>query len=155
MLLLYTILILFYIYDIHITPRISTGVNMKPWILIVDDEPTLLRLFARTISCRWLGIDIVTATNGREAMARLKGRTTQPELILSDIDMPEMTGLELVEHLCGEGSDFTAPIILMSGDPGRDAITRLVDQGIVKTVVGRPIQPITRIVAILADFLDG
>lgn len=62
-------------------------------ILIVDDEPSLLRMLADGIELFCTGCQVESATGGREALRQL---ARQPfDLILTDYEMPGMNGLEL------------------------------------------------------------
>lgn len=71
----------------------------NPWkILIVDDDPSILRSFEKFL--RSEGHDVATARDGVEGWeAVLSGR---PDVVLMDINMPRMTGLELLEKMRGE-----------------------------------------------------
>src|SRR5262245_32251409 len=61
-------------------------------ILVVDDEESIREFFE--IMLKREGYEVVTASNGREALEKLK--KAKVDLILSDIQMPEMSGLELL-----------------------------------------------------------
>ncbi|MCA9782862.1 MAG: response regulator [Calditrichaeota bacterium] len=64
-------------------------------ILIVDDELEIREMLARYF--RFLGYSVETAANGREAIARLEEIRT--DIVISDIMMPEMNGVELLAHI--------------------------------------------------------
>ena len=64
-------------------------------ILLVDDEPDILEIVGYNLKSE--GYTIATATNGLEAVKR--ARTFQPHLILLDIMMPEMDGIEACEKI--------------------------------------------------------
>jgi FixJ family two-component response regulator len=71
----------------------------SPWIAIVDDDPSVLNALARLLSAR--GIEVRTYTSARDFLASLPdGR---PECLVVDLQMPEMTGLELQRHLIRAG----------------------------------------------------
>lgn len=81
----------------------------RPRVLVVDDEPLL-----RTTVCRVLrreGFAVEEAASGDEALA-LAVRAPFA-LVVSDIEMPGMTGVELLAALTDCGSDL--PVLLMSG----------------------------------------
>lgn len=89
-------------------------------ILIVDDNPTNLKL------CRILlasdGYQVLTAADAEEAMAILA--TTHPRLILMDLQLPGMDGLELTRHLKADAATRDIAIVAltsyaMKGDDGR------------------------------------
>ena len=70
-------------------------------ILVVDDSRAMRRIVSRTIrQAGFEGHDIVEAENGREAVAVVKAEN--PDLILSDWHMPEMTGIEFLAALNAE-----------------------------------------------------
>jgi two-component system alkaline phosphatase synthesis response regulator PhoP len=64
-------------------------------ILLVDDEPDILEIVGYNLSQE--GYKIVTATNGKEAVAAAKKE--QPHLIIMDVMMPEMDGMEACENI--------------------------------------------------------
>jgi two-component system alkaline phosphatase synthesis response regulator PhoP len=63
-------------------------------ILLVDDEPDILEIVGYNLSQE--GYQIVTAVNGKEAVAKAK---KEPHLIIIDVMMPEMDGMEAVENI--------------------------------------------------------
>lgn len=80
-------------------------------VLIVDDEPLvcgLLRDFLATVSD-----EVATATSGTDALKIV--RVFQPDVILTDMMMPGMSGADLLDALRQAG--VTVPVILMSGKP--------------------------------------
>jgi putative two-component system response regulator len=78
-------------------------------VLIVDDEPTLRRLMRRALS--GMGLDVVEASNGKEALELLHGHDFSA--VVSDVRMPVMGGIELVEQLQRLAPDV--PVVLVSG----------------------------------------
>ncbi|MBM4274110.1 MAG: response regulator [Deltaproteobacteria bacterium] len=67
----------------------------QPRILVVDDDPAVLEMVAEFLSS--IGYSAETASNGKEACALLEAQTY--DLVLTDLMMPEMGGMELVQHL--------------------------------------------------------
>ena len=64
-------------------------------ILLVDDEQDILEIVGYNLAQE--GYQIVTATNGREAVAKAKKEL--PQLIIMDVMMPEMDGMEACENI--------------------------------------------------------
>jgi CheY-like chemotaxis protein len=97
-------------------------------VLIVDDEYDIV--FALELTLSGAGYRTITGWNGRDALDRIEKE--RPALILSDIMMPVMTGLELLRELKGNPHTANIPIILMSAaaprgeqaDYGWDAFVR-------------------------------
>ena len=81
----------------------------KPIILFVDDEPCMRELMAMILSEE--GYEVMTATDGLDALAKL--RDSSPDLIISDLQMPRMSG---VEFLSVVRHRFPAiPVLAISG----------------------------------------
>ena len=107
-----------------------------PRILIVDDTPANVHILQARLAAN--GYDIVTATDGEEALAAV--RETQPDLILLDVMMPKMDGFEVCRRLRADASLPFIPIIMVTAktDPkdvvagleagGDEYLTKPVDQ---------------------------
>ena len=81
---------------------------MDPSILVVDDDPYLLEVI--TLALSDAGYRVRRATDGKNALREIE--RDEPDLVLSDIRMPRLTGIELVEHL--KRRRASVPIVLMS-----------------------------------------
>lgn len=79
-------------------------------ILLVDDEKFILRILADTVGP--LATHLLQATNGREALKQLA--TEKPDMIISDIMMPEMNGLELLQAIRLDPRLNEIPFILLT-----------------------------------------
>ncbi|HOX24415.1 MAG TPA: response regulator [Candidatus Krumholzibacteria bacterium] len=74
-------------------------------ILVVDDSRAMRRIVSRTIrQAGYEGHEILEAENGKEALEVTKSQ--QPDLILSDWHMPEMTGIEFLQALNAESIEI-------------------------------------------------
>lgn len=84
--------------------------------LVLDDEPFMLKLIGNVLA--HLGLTQVSSCdNGRTALALFDGPGDPPELILLDLNMPEMDGVEFVRHLVER--HYTGSLILISGEDER------------------------------------
>ncbi|WP_374946602.1 response regulator [Agreia sp.] len=77
-------------------------------ILIADDDPQILRALSVTLRAR--GYDVVTARDGAEALNAAIDQ--HPDLVMLDLGMPKLTGIEVVEGLRGWSQ---VPILVVSG----------------------------------------
>jgi DNA-binding NtrC family response regulator len=93
-------------------------------ILVVDDEPDLLRLLARSLAPD-LNCRVETAASGKAAMAALGKERF--DLVLADIKMPKMDGLELLELIKREWPDQT--VVMMTGHGRIDTAVAAMKQG--------------------------
>ncbi|MCK5146025.1 response regulator [bacterium] len=82
---------------------------MKTKILVVDDVDTIARVYARFLERQ--GYDVHIAFNGDEALTEWE--RFQPDLVISDIRMPRMSGFELANELRKRKAD--QKVILMTG----------------------------------------
>ena len=80
-----------------------------PRILIVDDEPDMLENCSRILSRQ--GYSCVTAENGRAALALLEHE--HPDLVLTDLKMPDVDGMTLLRHV--HEMDPALPVIVVTG----------------------------------------
>jgi CheY-like chemotaxis protein len=88
-------------------------------ILIVEDHEYLRSFLVHLVAKTYLGANIVVSANGAEALDVYHQH--QPDLIISDYQMPIINGLGLVRTLRGQGA--TVPILILSSDPSiADAI---------------------------------
>ncbi|QQR79504.1 MAG: response regulator [Deltaproteobacteria bacterium] len=87
--------------------------NPKHTVLVVDDDAVQRALLARILDIS--GYHVLTAANGREALTILKQKSV--EVIVTDVDMPEMSGIELVREV-KEHPVLGAPllgVVILSG----------------------------------------
>jgi two-component system, sensor histidine kinase and response regulator len=92
-------------------------IKSKKHILVIDDEPTWLKITSHILRNR--GYDVHTAGSGAEALMEL--RTYKPDLIFSDVRMPDMNGFDLVDHLKRIPATSSTPIIFFSAIDDYDA----------------------------------
>ena len=76
-------------------------------VLVVDDEPTLRETLAEALAAD--GLRVVTAADGREALERF--RAEPPDLVLLDLMLPELSGMEVCRILRRESS---VPILMLT-----------------------------------------
>jgi FixJ family two-component response regulator len=85
-----------------------------PWIAIVDDDPSVLKGLARLLKAR--GFDARTYTSAREFLGVL--HEGLPECLIVDLQMPDMTGLELQRHLTRIGLRIPTIVITAHNEAG-------------------------------------
>jgi CheY-like chemotaxis protein len=92
-------------------------------VLLVDDNEALRRALKRVLV--GTGNEIVEAADGHEAIARLK--ETDFDLIVSDVRMPDMDGVELLRAIHERDADL--PVLLITGDPELETAMKAVEYG--------------------------
>ena len=93
-------------------------------VLIVDDDPVMLRLASMIVSKHF---KVVTASSGEEALSLFENE--KPDLVLSDLLMPHMDGYEL-HRILQERSSEPVPIVFMTADTDDDSERRGFDIGV-------------------------
>ncbi len=120
-------------------------------LLVVDDEPNIVELLS--VSLRFAGFDVASATNGRDAVAR--AREFRPDLVLLDVMLPDVDGFDVLRRIRGEGA--RVPVLFLTArDATEDKITGLTLGG--DDYVTKPFsleEVIARIRAVLRRVGDG
>ena len=93
-----------------------SGPAHQPLIVAVDDEPAILRLIALVLQEQ--DYDVLPAHNAEAALELIEASDRQPDLAIVDVQLPGMTGLELMRRLQADGHS-RIPVLLISayGEP--------------------------------------
>ena len=121
-------------------------------ILVVDDSATVRAMITKTLGMAGLDLqEIHQAKNGREALDLLQ--THWIDLVLTDINMPEMDGLEMVQTMAADGLLRTVPVVVVSTEGSETRIQELRQQGI-RGYVRKPFTP-EEVKAVVENVLGG
>jgi len=110
-------------------------------ILIVDDSPAMRRVVRRVVDIA--GVDVgnyLEAGNGVEALVVL--RTEWVDLIMTDINMPEMDGEELLLQVRNDPALATIPVLVVSTDRSEGRVRQMISLG-ADGYVSKPFLPAT------------
>jgi DNA-binding response OmpR family regulator len=119
-----------------------------PKVLVIDDDPVIVELLRVNFEIE--GFDVVSAEDGREGLER--ARTDSPDLVLSDIMMPRLDGLQLVSRLKEDPRTRALPVILLSAKAQNAEVQQGLDLG-ADDYVTKPFDPlelVDRVNAVLA-----
>jgi adenylate cyclase len=94
-------------------------------LLVVDDNRVNRLLLGRALE--QLGHTVTFAENGRDALATLRQRTV--DLVLLDIEMPEMNGYEVLEALAADPRLRDLPVVMLSSVEEVDSVARCIEMG--------------------------
>ncbi len=110
--------------------------NRKPHILIIDDNASFRELLRIMLSNEGYAVEVAEdAVEGGKAML-----AAQPDLVICDIDMPFMDGLELLSALRADPGTASLKVILLSGRKDIETLTRAEQLGALDYLV----KPVTR-----------
>jgi two-component system chemotaxis response regulator CheY len=108
-------------------------------VLIVDDSSVMRKILDRSLRQAGLEIkEVFEASNGVEALARMQ--QTRVDLILSDINMPAMDGLELVRQLQAVENAKGVPIVLITTEAGESHVVQALSSG-ARGYIRKPFSP--------------
>jgi len=108
-------------------------------VLIVDDSSTMRSIIKRTLRMADLPLDeLLDAGSGKEALEVMAQE--EVNLVLADINMPEMSGIEMVEHMQNNENIRDIPVIIISTEASTTRIEELKGKG-VKGYVHKPFTP--------------
>ena len=101
-------------------------------VLVVDDEPVIRAYVSRALTLA--GFEVAVAADGREALRLVVEDRVRPAVVVTDIEMPGMTGIELAARLLALRPALR--IVMMTGDPIRAEAARghpsIVDEVLLK-----------------------
>src|SRR6059058_1358935 len=97
-------------------------------VLVVDDDESIRRVCSRVLGGE--GWQVELAENGRAGLEALDKQVF--DCVVSDVNMPELGGLELVQAVRQRDDDI--PVLLMTGDPSLDGAVRAIDYGAVSYI---------------------
>ncbi len=129
-----------------ITPQ---NPNAKSRILVVDDDRSVRRLLEMTFGLE--GYDVGSAVDGEAAL--VEAESTTPDLIVLDVMMPGIDGVEVCRRLRAIQSMRTVPVILLSAKAQREDIEAGLACG-AQRYVTKPFDP-AALVALVALLLQG
>ncbi|MEJ7846244.1 MAG: response regulator [Acidimicrobiales bacterium] len=110
---------------------------MPSTILVVDDDPVILQLLQ--VSFEMDGFAVLTAADGAEGVAM--ARRERPDVVVSDVMMPRMSGLELLAELKGDPDTAGIPVLLLSAKAQNNDVSGGLDAG-ADDYVTKPFEPL-------------
>ena len=119
----------------------------KASLLVVDDEVEIQQMLSRHF--RFLGYDVETASNGREALELLAKKRT--EVIISDIKMPQLDGIELLKIV--KEQHPMSHVIIITGYVTLDNLLAVFRRG-ADTCIFKPLNDLTELEVAVSRAVD-
>ncbi len=110
---------------------------METKILIVEDDPLMIRLYQKVFTFE--GYKVEMAGNGEEGLEKVK--SFQPTLILLDVMMPKMNGLQVLEKLKANDDTKKIPVIMLTNLAGSQDAETAIAKGAVKYIIKSEYEP--------------
>ncbi len=116
-------------------------------ILIVDDSAAMRGFIKKTLAATQLPLaDVWEAANGREGLSKMQ--TEWVDLVLADLNMPDMTGVEMIDQMSQIPLLSAIPVVVVSSEGDRAVLDSLARKG-VREFVRKPFQT-----ALLQDVVE-
>ena len=98
----------------------------KQVVLIADDSSTVRKFVSFSLSAQ--NLDVITAVDGMDALEKIS-QTPKLDLIIVDLNMPNMDGFEFIQNIRGSEVYRSVPIIILSSERGEQSKQRGLDIG--------------------------
>lgn len=100
-------------------------------IVITEDDPLMSRMYQKIFSFE--GFDVVMAGDGQEGLDKI--RETKPTLVLLDVMMPKMNGMQVLEKLKADPDTKSIPVIMLTNLAGQQDAEAALEKGAIKYIV--------------------
>jgi CheY-like chemotaxis protein len=119
-------------------------------ILIVEDDPLMSRMYQKIFNFE--NYEVEMAGDGQEGLD--KARASKPTLILMDIMMPKMNGLEALEKLKADPETKAIPVIMLTNLAGQQDAEAALSKGAIKYIVKSEYEP-KQVTSMVKEILAG
>lgn len=106
-------------------------------ILIIEDDPLMSRLYQKIF--KFEGYDVDVAADGAEGLEKI--RLNPPTLILLDVMMPKLNGLQVLSKLKSDPATKSIPVVILTNLAGEKDAENALTQGAVKYIVKSEYEP--------------
>lgn len=124
-------------------------------VLLVEDDPLMIRMYQRKLLGD--GFEVEAALDGEEGLVKV--RSFRPDLVLLDIMMPKLNGLQVLERVKSDPTISKTPIIILTNiGSSEDDINRGLELGAVAYLVKsyyRPDEVVAKVKEVLAGYTRG
>ncbi len=110
---------------------------MAAKLLIVEDDPLMSRMYEKIFTFE--GFEVILAGNGEEGLELVKKE--RPNLILLDIMMPKMNGLQVLEKIKIDPDTKSIPVVMLTNLAGQQDAENALTKGAVKYIVKSEYDP--------------
>src|SRR3990172_5193758 len=121
-----------------------------PSVLIIEDDPLVSRMYQTVFEFE--GFDVDMARNGEEGIEKLK--KNPPKMILLDVMMPKMSGIDVLKELKADPKTKNIPVVVLTNLSGDKDAEKALELGAVKFIIKSKNKP-KQIVAQIKEILQG
>lgn len=118
-------------------------------VLLVDDTEMILRMYSRALTES--GYEVVLAQDGQAAFEQ--AQQTNPDLIILDVMMPSVNGMEALEMIKNDDSTKTIPVVMLSADDDGTLMMKAMQKGASRFLVKSMLEP-SQVVEIIGQVIE-
>ncbi len=118
-------------------------------ILFIDDDTDALETYKKAVALR--DHKAVVAANGDQAWEKVS--ESNIELIVVDLNLPDISGVELIRNLTREKATKSIPVVVLSALPERDLINQVIDAGAL-TYLSKPVS-LERLLSVIEKYVSS
>jgi CheY-like chemotaxis protein len=119
-------------------------------VFIVEDDPLMSRMYQKIFTFE--KYEVETAGDGEEALAKV--RAANPTIILLDVMMPKMNGLQVLERLKAEPATKSIPVVMLTNLAGQQDAETALAKGAVKYIIKSEHEP-KEVADMVAEIIAG
>ncbi len=108
-----------------------------PKVFIVEDDPLMLRMYQKIFTFE--KYDVETAADGEEALTKIA--LAKPTIIMLDVMMPKMNGLEVLDRLKADPNTKNIPVVMLTNLAGQQDAETALSKGAVKYIIKSEHEP--------------
>jgi CheY-like chemotaxis protein len=123
-----------------------------PKLLIVEDDPLMLRMYQKIFTFE--GFEVEVAGDGQEGLDKVRTMDPRPALIMLDVMMPKMNGLQVLEKLKLDPETKSVPVIMLTNLAGQQDAETALSKGAVRYIIKSEHEP-KEVADIVKEILAG
>ena len=104
-------------------------------VLLIEDDQLILRMYQKIFS--FVKFEVELASDGEEGLEKARTMQPKPTIILLDVMMPKMNGMQVLEKLKQDPALKTIPVVMLSNLAGENDIETALSKGAVKYIIKR------------------
>ena len=106
-------------------------------VLIIEDEPLVVRMYEKSL--RFDNFEVISALNGLEGLEKMKSE--KPDLVLLDVMMPEMNGIQVLDEMEKDPTIKDIPVVMLTNLSGEHDAELAMSKGAVQYWVKKDAKP--------------
>ena len=108
-------------------------------VLLIEDDQLILRMYQKIFS--FVKFEVELASDGEEGLEKARTMQPKPTIILLDVMMPKMNGMQVLEKLKQDPALKTIPVVMLSNLAGENDIETALSKGAVKYIIKSEYDP--------------